>query len=451
MITPAATRLLRLSLLVLGVLSALPVFPADTTAARDRTRQTLLYGIDSQVMDAVQSLRASQDTSFTPELSIILSDQRSPDVQRAVLDLFREQKVRAGEKRGKEILAAWQESRDVLVIAAVQYLSAVSSAGITAALAPLVDAASSPVALAAIQALGTTSDTAAASLLVSRLSSPDFPEARKNDCILALGSLKDPAAVEILLSLAGSTDTEKVRRMYAADSLGKIGDSRALPLLRSMFAENDALIRLYAAGALARFGLDEVFTGLVQGLRDENAKVRELSARALARQLNPSQADTAVPILSYKAEFDPEATVRRASIQALGAIGGDPAMKLLLKIYSGADHPLDSREEALGILAEKSLSGSMESIRAVIAGEWGSFDPRTLQSTARVLSTVKSTDLKAIFIRFLDSPDPVVRSYGLRGIGANGFSDLKERVRHISETDPNAGTRREAALSLARL
>jgi HEAT repeat protein len=218
-----------------------------------------------------------------------------------------------------------------------------------------------------------------------------------------------------------------------------------------MVAENDALIRLYAASALARFGMDEVFPSIVQGLRDENVKVREQSAKALARSLSPSQADTAVPILSYKAEFDPESIVRVASIQALGAIGGDAALRTLQKIYSGADHPLDSREAALGVLAEKSLSISLESIRAVVAKEWGSFDTRTLQSTARVLSTIRNSDLKDLFVRFLDSPDPVVRSYALRGIGANGFSDLKDRVKKTSEQDPNSGTRQEAVRSLAKL
>jgi HEAT repeat protein len=257
--------------------------------------------------------------------------------------------------------------------------------------------------------------------------------------------------VDVLLSIAGSTDEEKVRRMYAADSLGKIGDARALPVLKAMFAENDALIRLYAASALSRFGLDEVFPSIVQGLRDENVKVREQSAKALTRELSSPQADTALPILSYKAEFDPEPIVRVASIQALGAIGGDTAMKTLLKIYSGPDYPLGSRETALGILAVKQLSASLDAIRTVVAAEWGSFDGRTLQSTARVLSTVKSSDLKDLYVHFLDSPDAVVRSYGLRGIGLNGISDLKDRVKKMSETDSNPGTRREAALSLAKL
>ena len=430
----------------------LSVFGADKADMKERMRQTLLYGIDSQVIDAVQSIRSTGDEGYTSELVQILRGRRSPEVQKAVFDLFKDQKKKEGEEQATAILAAWQETRDSLLISAIQYLAAVESPGLAAGLAPLVDAAGNTVALAAIQAIGSVSDRpAAAALLVSKLQSPDFPDSRKNDCILALGALKEPAAVEVLVSIAGSSDEEKVRRLYAADSLGKIGDARALPVLRTMLAENDALIRLYAASALSRFGLDEVFPNIIQGLRDENARVREQSAKALTRQLTASQAEAAVPILSYKAEFDPEPIVRVASIQALGAIGGDTSMRVLVSIYLGGDHPLDSREAALGVLAAQSLPASLESIRIVVAREWSSFDPRALQSTARVLSAVKSPQLKDLFMRFLDSSDPVVRSYGLRGIAANGFSDLKDRVKKMSELDPNPGTRREAAVSLGKL
>jgi HEAT repeat protein len=441
--------LLAAAALVLAPVSA----PAADSAgsAKEKLRQTLLYGIDSQVLDAIQGIRASGDTTFTPELAQILSATRSDALQAAVMDLFKERKIRDGEARGKAILAAWQDTKDALLIPAIQYLASIGSAGLAPALQPIVDSDNNAVALAAIEALGSTGDKAAAAFLVGKLKSTDFPDGRKSQCVLALGALKDPVAVDLLLSIAGNADQDKVRRMYSADALGKIHDARALPVLRAMLAENDALIRLYAASALAQFGLDEVFPSLIQGLRDDNAKVREQSAKGLARPLSPSQAEAAAPILAYKAEYDPEAIVRTAAMQALGAMGGDSAMRTLLKIYSGPEHSADSREAALGILSSKWLSGSMDAIRAVIGAEWASFDPRTLQSTARVLSTVKSGDLKETFVRFLDSRDPVVRAYGLRGIATNGFSDLKDRVKTMSEQDPNPGTRHEAALALEKL
>ncbi len=424
---------------------------ADTAALTERTRQTLMYGIDSQVLDAIQTLKTGQNTGFTRELGEILSGQRSAAVRKAVLDLFLEQKLKEGEGPARQILTGWQDAPADLLVAAVRYLAFTGGAGLADALSPLIDATDASVASAAIDALGKTGSAAAAALLVARLKSADFPDARKSTVILALGELKDKQAVEALMEIAKGQDQDKVRRLYAADALGKIGDPRALPVLKAMYDEPDALVRLYSASALARFGLDSVFPVLIQALRDEDWKVREQAAKALARPLASGQAESAVPILVYKAESDPVRQVRIASIQALGEIGGDVSIKALVAIYAGSEHSLESREAALSIVSKKSLSAGLDAARGVINDEWKSYDQRAIEFTARVLSTVSSPELKDIFVRFLESQDAAVRSYGCRGIAENHFSDLRERVRLISEKDPNAGTRKEAELSLSKL
>ena len=443
-------KILTAALVMLAV-NASCLHAADTAAAREQTRQTLLYGIDSQVLDVIQVLKAGHDSGFTRDLADILAGKRSAAVREAVLELFLEQKTKEGEGTAREILSGWQDAPPALVVADVRYLASTGSNGLADALAPLVDATDGTVATAAIEGLGKTGNAASVALLIARLNSQDFPDARKSPVILALGELKDARAADALMSIAKSQDEEKVRRMYAADSLGKIGDPRALPVLQAMFEEQDALVRLYAASALARFSLDSVFPILIQALRDENWKVREQSAKSLSRQLSSSQSATAVPILTYKAESDPVSQVRLASIQALGEIGGDGVISSLVAIYAGPNHPLESREAALSVVTRKSPSSSLDAVRKVIKDEWNSYDKRTLESTAKVLSTVNAPELRDIYVRFLESTDAVVRSYACRGIAENHFSDLRERLKLISEKDPNPATRKEAELSLAKL
>ena len=45
----------------------------------------------------------------------------------------------------------------------------------------------------------------------------------------------------------------------------------------------------------------------------------------------------------------------------------------------------------------------------------------------------------------------MVRSYGVRGIAGNHFSDLRDKLKEMSEKDPNPGTRREAEIALGKL
>ena len=424
---------------------------ADDAAVNERIRQTLLYGIDSQVLDVIQKLQSTHDSGFTRELVQILGEQRSTEVQKAVLGLFLDQKVKEGEERAKAILSGWQDAQSDLLISSIQYLAAIGASGLPAAIAPLVDSGDNSVAIASIQALGKVGDSTSVTLLVGKLKSTDYPDARKSEIVLALGARKDPSAVDTLLAIAKNTDEDKVRRMYAADSLGKIGDARAVPVLKAMFQEKDALIRLYAASALAQFSMDDAMPFLVQGLKDENWRLREQSAKALARQLPAGRSDSVVPLLVYKAQYDPVSQVRVASVQALGAIGGDGVMRQLADLYGGSDKPLDSREAALTVLVDKALPLTVEPIRKVISEAWTSFDTRTLEGTARIISTAKGSEMREFYVRFLGSADPVVRSYGARGIAENHFSDLRDKLKDMSEKDPNPGTRREAEIALGKL
>jgi hypothetical protein len=435
------------------LLALVPLRAAAVTdsATVDAVRQILSYGIDSQVADVLQTLSSAWDPVYVPQLVAILTDKRSTALQASVLDILRSQSVKDGEAAAKSFVDAWEEDDSALVVAAVRYLAAIHSAGLAAALGPVIDSTDSALSSAAISALGSLGTSDSTTLLLAKLASAEYPDARKPEIILALGSLKDKAAVDALMAIAKNTDEDQIRRLYAADALGKIGDPKALPVLRDMFAEKQALVRQYAASALARFGLDEVFDSLIQALRDEDGKVREASANALARSLSPAQAAAAVPILSFKAEMDPLAQVRLASIKALGEIGGEAAIQKLLAVYSSNARPLDSRETALTVLAAKALSRSLDAIRKVIDDEWKTYDPRTLESTAKVLSTTRAAELKGLLVHLLDSTDPVTRSYGARGIALNGFADMKARLSKIAETDSNPGTRREADLAAAKL
>ncbi len=100
---------------------------------------------------------------------------------------------------------------------------------------------------------------------------------------------------------------------------------------------------------------------------------------------------------------------------------------------------------------DKALGMSLEPIRKVLAEAASSFDTRILQSTAKVLSTAQGAALREFYVKFLDNKDPVVRSYGIRGIAGNHFADLRDRIKTMSETDPNPGTRREAEVALGKL
>jgi HEAT repeat protein len=441
-----------LLLAALLLLVPAPARAADTVDIRAQWKRTVEYGIDTQVLDVVSRLKDFQDSSLDPELAAVLKKSRNSELRKAILDLFTSLKATDGEESARAILAAWQDEKPDTVILAVQYLSAVEAAGISPALLTLTDGSDQGLAAAALDALGKSGDKTVTKTLLEKLANPDFPDARKGALILALGNLKDPSAVEALVGIAKNGDEDRIRRMYAADSLGKIGDEKAIPVLEALLGDGDALVRAYASSALAGFDVGLVIGDLIQGLRDDNWRVRVQCAKALGRSLPPSRIPEVVDILSYKAELDPASQVRLEAIRALGEIGNEPGLKFLLDLYKRPRTPLESREAALSAAARKGLSqAAVETVRGVLADASGSRDQRTILSTAKVLSTVRSGSLESILAGFLDSPDPSTRIYGIRGTALNGFTGLRHRLLGIADTDPNPLVQKEARAAADKL
>jgi HEAT repeat protein len=436
-----------MSLLVAFLLLILS-FRAEAESApdiREQWRQALRFGIDSQVLEIVQKIRDTDDAAFTQELLLVLGKTSNPDLGKAILELFSAQKIRDGEAAARSILAQWQDRKSDLVVSAVRYLTGLNAEGLVKELLALIDVSDNQIALEAISDLGKLQDRSATKSLLEKLASPEFPEGRKSQIILALGELRDPSATEALIALVKDKNEDTVRRLYAADTLGKIGDAKAIPVLKDLLAENEALNRTYAASALARFDVNEVFGELLQGLRDDNWKVRLECAKALARPLPPERAAEAIAILSYKVENDPVSQVRLEAISTLAAMGGDGPYIFLLNVYKNPKNPLESREKALSFIVGKTLSDTTsDAIRAAVESDMKLKDQKALLSQAKVLSTAKAPGLKGIFVKLLDNSDPFIKIYAIKGIEANGFSDMKERLLTMAEKDPYPAVQKEA-------
>jgi HEAT repeat protein len=425
---------------------------ADATAAaetREKTRQVLAYGIDSQVLDVISRLRASRDAGYTVELTALLAASRSPDVRKGVLELFAELGVRDGEPAARTIVGGWETGTTAVTSAAAAYLSSIRAEGLGTLLLPLVDADDAVVCAAALRAIGASRDPAAVMPLLGKLARVEFPDARKADLVVALGELRDARAVDALIRIAKGRDEDKTRRLYAADALGKIGDRRALPVLLGIFDEDDALLRAYAASALAAFGMGEALPSLLAGLRDANVKVRLQCTKALARELDAAAAAQVVPIVRWKAENDPERTVRLESVRTLGEIADGPSVAFLETLLANRTAALDFREAALsGLLARTSTSPA---VLATVEQEIAAKDQKPIEMIARVLSLAKGAEIAPAWIRLLDCQSYTARIWAVRGLAANGITAALARVGELAEKDPVPAVRTEAARAKERL
>ena len=413
----------------------------------DKWREVLLYGIDSEILATLGALRTAGERSLDDELLQLFRESLNTEIRLAILQYYRETGYRAAAEPVLEMLSAGDLEDSELMIGLVRYVIDVRSAESVSVLINLLDHRDPGVALAAITALGRSENSEAGAAIEAKLADREYPAELRPDLILALGSLGYAPAYDQLVAIVRDRGGEKIERLYACDALGKIGDSRAVDELKKLFGEADSLVKMYAASALANFGMEEVQDLLIQGLRDSNPRVRITSAKALA---DPG-AKKAVDILIYKAENDPEKAVRGEAIRSLGAIGGSRATDYLKELYLSETNTLSDREIALIALTDHHLSFSLKAVETLISRDYETKNQASMEFTAKNLSELESPQLKSLYEKFLDSTNPSLRIYALRGIGKNGFREFRAEIEELSENDPHPAVRQIAAAVLGTL
>jgi len=185
------------------------------------------------------------------------------------------------------------------------------------------------------------------------------------DAVIALSKIKNDDEVIAALGNALTTDKAWGVRDQAADALGRIGGpGAAKQLLEALNSNDQPFVRNYIAAALGNFKNDSKVETKLESIAREDRSYR---ARANALQsLGRLKAPNALPTLTAAVKADsPDNFVRDAALRGLGYLGDDKGVPLLRE-WSAAGKPIDSRRAAIASLAR--LDKDNKEITAQIAG-----------------------------------------------------------------------------------
>ena len=433
-----------------------PVYAQETKEEKEKEkiqslteerRELLLYGIDNQVIELINDLTDEKDELLSGEVLAAYKLNRNPKVRSEIFDYFAEINFRGAMDEALAVVDSYEDRPSELITSAIRYLADEPFQGLSAHLAPLLDAADQETARVAIKGIGLSGDDKAAVKLLEILDDRDYEPNLKPEIILALGELKEPIAVPRLIEILEDENENSTWRRYACASLGKIGDRTALPAIEKVLYDEDSILRSYAVGSLKYFAGPEILQLLTAALKDSFWRVRVSAAQGLA-EMNAAEA---VPILIFKAEKDPEMNVRIEAVRALGAIADSPSLKALRGFYGKDLTPQPLRVLSAEILAKKDLAASLELFKTVIDKHWGKDTTRILEKTAQILSRTESALLASFYSRFIDSGELVIMIYGIRGIAKNHVVTLKEAIEELAKEGNHRSIRKEALAALELL
>ena len=169
------------------------------------------------------------------------------------------------------------------------------------------------------------------------------------DAAVALGEVKNNADVVAALGEAAQHDAFWGIRVQALEALGKIGGAAAEKHVLAAVNDDKPWVREVAVEQLGNFkedaSLGEKLTGIAAN--DKAYRVRAAALNSLAKIKAPNAFD--VLFVAVKSD-SPDDTLRIAALRALGTLGDDRAVPILLE-WSALGKPLDSRGAAIGAVA----------------------------------------------------------------------------------------------------
>ena len=416
----------------------------------DDWRDTLMFGIDSEVMTLLETLLQQREERLHQELSELYDLSRNPRLQRRILDFFNEMRWDGAETQALRVLSQPREHPNDLVLSAVRYVAAAVESPANETLQALHGIADSPqmmLAETAIRAIGLRGAEDDIGPLLDRLNDRRTPSALRAAVVLALGELRAVDAVDELIRIGNNSSEDGTVRRYAADSLGRIGDPRAIDTLSALVSSDDTLLRAYAVNGIGHFEGEEVERVLTGALRDSFWRVRVSALQGIARH----NVTDAIPAVIFRAERDPEVPVRSQAFETLAALDDRRARTFLQDFVQNERNSEALRISALQKMLEADPAAHAAVIEKLIDAEYDKAQSRILDQIGRILSTSDMTVPNRIYDRLLHHPNFVIQIYGVRAAGRHGLSGLRARVSEMADEPYHQAVRRTARDALERM
>ena len=414
-------------------------------------RDTLLYGIDSEVLDVISTIRSENDRTFDDDLAELLAVNDNPEINRAVFDFFSQTESEAGKEKALRLIDDHLNDYEFstnLVLAAISYLGNIKAEEAGELFYDMLDDNNKSLAGAALRGIGKLEDSSRVEDIM------DFFNANEGDseyedllasAILVMGELGYKEAAPSLVDVFLDEDVPSVHRQYAAVSLGKLGTEEGYEVLKEQFALlEDSNLRAYVLKGLTEFDKSELEGILLTALRDSFWRIRVAACEGLGSR----KVSKAVDILIYKVKNDPVRQVRYSALSALGEIEAEKGNTFLREQFESERNAFDLRTKALDLLLEKKIAGTIESLHTVLDPKWDKERDNELGPFCKILSSIEWADLEPFYRIMMDNNDFIIRIYGIRGIKINNLSTLSGRLKELDSEDEPVNVRREVKAAL---
>ncbi len=408
----------------------------DSEEDEENYRNTIKYGIPSEISELLDKLIKNEDPRFTEEIYDVFQETKNNTIREKILKYFTKQEDPCIEDYAVELLNDPYDQRNEVVKAAFQYISAVKTKEAIPAVIALIESENESYFNDAIATIGDIGGPAEAMFLVEFLEREDLSDAQRQTLMRNCGKMHAVETWDKLVEILDDEDENMYVRMYAAEAIGLMEKKESVPVLVETFTSTDPNLRQYVIKGLVNFPkVVEAQETVLQAVRDEHWRVRQEAIKAVKTM----ELKDATPFLIYRAKSDSEKLIKEEAIKTLAFLNTDEGNDYLVGQLKEKKVGDGTKKKIIEVLLAEKHVGEKEILE--LAEECVTDDKRKdlRYAIGKELAKYENSKYEDICLKYLDSKDTTTISTGIDIYKLNKFNSAEDKMRALyAEKKTNA-------------
>ena len=413
----------------------------ETPQDEENNRNTIRYGLPSEISTLLDTLLKNDDPRFTEEIYDLFQVTKNSTIKEKVLKYFTKAEDPCLEDYAVDLLNDPYDESNAVVKATFQYVSAVKTTAAIPSVITLVESENENYFNDAIATLGDIGGPEEAMFLVEYLERDDLSDAQRQTLMRNCGKMHAVETWDKLVDILNNDDENAFVRMYAAESLGLMEVEKSVPVLVEHFDETDPNLRQYVIKGLSHFpDVVEAKATIIQGIRDEHWRVRQEAIRTVKE----CDIKDAIPYLIYRAKNDSEKVIKEDSYTSIAALNTDEGNDFLIAQLQDKKVADGTKKKIVEVLLKEDHAGENEVIE--LAKSVATDDKRKDLRYAIAKEMVKNykSSYDEVAALYLQSKDSTTISLGLDMYKQKKSSSLETYVNTIANEKKSSSNKTRA-------
>lgn len=394
----------------------------------EERRNTIKYGIPSEISDLLDKLISDEDPRFTEEIYDVFQVTKNSTIKEKIIKYFTKMDDPCLEDYAVDLLNDPYDEKADVVKATFKYISAVKTKDAIPPVLALIESENENYFNDAIDCIGEIGGPSEAVFIVEYLERDDLSDAQRQTLMRTCGKMHAVETWDKLVEILEDEDENTYVRMYAAEAIGLMEKKESVPVLVEQFNSTDPNLRQYVIKGLVNFpDVVEAKETILQGIRDEHWRVRQESIKS-AKTLEFTEA---TPFLIYRAKNDSEKVIKNEAITTLAALNTDEGNEYLLSQVTDKKVGDATKKKVIEELLKADHVGEKEILE--LAETCVKDDKRKdlRYAIGKELAKYKKAACEDICLQYLESKDTTTISLGLDIYKTNKFASAEGKMRSL--------------------